>query len=296
MNILIAEDELYLAQSISNSLNEHLQNPNITMVTTVNDAVNLNINFDIIILSATLNGNIYNIIEKHKYSTIILLVPYINHDTVTAPLNAGVDTYILKPFMIEELIRKINYHIEFKQIKKENKTFKAYFDTIFENYELPDIDFTDVEFPLFIKSSNKKQIDKCAFEIAKNLNMPISFYNLDKMNDFNEIKSDNNLIYLSSFDSLKSSVISKLFDIISNKKVIIELKSSSSFEHPNMIVLESDKKDIDDDSILSIEEYIKYIIKNYENKFPDTELSKKLGISRKSLWEKRKKYGLNKKK
>jgi len=295
MNILIAEDELYLAQSISNSLNEHLQNPNIQMVTTVNDAVNLKINFDIIILSATLNGNIYNIIEKYKYSTIILLVPYINHDTVTAPLNAGVDTYILKPFMIEELIRKINYHIEFKQLKKENQTYKAYFDMLFEDYELPKVDFENLEFPLFIQSSNKRQIDKCVFEISKSLNLPISFYNLEKMSDFNEIKMDNNLIYLLNFDTLKSSVISKLFDIISNKKVIIELKNSSSFEHPNILSLQSDKKDIDEDSILSIEEYIKYVIKNYENKFPDTEISKKLGISRKSLWEKRKKYGLKKK-
>jgi len=295
MNILIAEDELYLAQSISNSLNEHIKNPNITMVTTVNDAVNLNNNFDIIILSATLSGNIYNIIEKYKYSTIILLVPYINHDTVTAPLNAGVDTYILKPFMIEELIRKINYHIEFKQLKKENQTYKSYFNLLFEDYELPKIDFEKLEFPLFIKSSNKKQIDKCVFEISKSLNSAISFYNLEKMTDFNELKNDTNLMYLLNFDSLKSSTISKLFDIISNKKVIIELKNSSSFEHPNMITLQSDKKEIDDDSILSIEDYIKYVIKNYENKFPDTELSKKLGISRKSLWEKRKKYGLKKK-
>ena len=295
MNILIAEDELYLAQSISNSLNEHIKNPHITMVTTVNDAVNLNNNFDIIILSATLNGNIYNIIEKYKYSTIILLVPYINHDTVTAPLNAGVDTYILKPFMIEELIRKINYHIEFKQLKKENQTYKSYFNMLFEDYELPEINFNKIEFPLFIKSSNKKQIDKCVFEISKGLNIPISFYNLEKMNDFSEIKSDNNLIYLLNFDSLKSSIISKLFDIITNKQVIIELKNSSSFEHPNTLTLQSEKKEIDDDSILSIEEYIKYVIKNYENKFPDTELSKKLGISRKSLWEKRKKYGLKKK-
>jgi len=295
MNILIAEDELYLAQSISNSLNEHLKNPNITMVTTINDAVNLNKNFDIIILSATLNGNIYNIIDKYKNSTIILLVPYINHDTVTAPLNAGVDTYILKPFMIEELIRKINYHLEFKKLKKENQTYKAYFDILFEGYEIPKMDFEKLEFPLFIKSSNKKQIDKCVFEISQQLNIPISFYNLEKMTDFNNLKKDKNLLYLLNFDTLKSHSISKLFDIISNKKVVIELKSSSSFEHPNTIILQSDKKDIDEDSILSIEEYIKYIIKNYENKFPDTELSKKLGISRKSLWEKRKKYGLKKK-
>jgi len=296
MNILIAEDELYLAQSISNSLNEHLKNPSITMVTTINDAISSNKNFDIIILSATLNGNIYNIIDKYKNSTIILLVPYINHDTVTAPLNAGVDTYILKPFMIEELIRKINYHLEFKKLKKENQTYKSYLNIVFENYELPDINFNKIEFPLFIKSSSKKQVDVCVFEISKKLNIPISFYDLEKTTDFNDIKKDKNLIYLSNFNTLKSSSISKLFDIISNKKVVIELKKNSSFEHPNLITLQSDTKEIDEDAILSIEEYIKYIIKNYENKFPDTELSKKLGISRKSLWEKRKKYGLTKKK
>ena len=48
--------------------------------------------------------------------------------------------------------------------------------------------------------------------------------------------------------------------------------------------------------IVTIDEYVKYIIVNYQDKFSDTELSKKLGISRKSLWEKRKKYDVSKKK
>ena len=53
---------------------------------------------------------------------------------------------------------------------------------------------------------------------------------------------------------------------------------------------------LDQGDILCIDDYVKYVICNFQNKFPDTELSKKLGISRKSLWEKRKKYGINKKK
>ena len=48
--------------------------------------------------------------------------------------------------------------------------------------------------------------------------------------------------------------------------------------------------------ILPIEDYVKFIVMNYQNKLPDTELAKKLGISRKSLWEKRKKYDIVKKK
>ena len=294
MNILIAEDELYLAQSISNALNEHLESPKIKTVTTINDAINFDINFNIVILSATLNGNIYEVINKYKKSTIILLVPYINHDTVTAPLNAGVDTYILKPFMIEELLRKINYHLEFKQLKKENETFKAYCEVLFEDVEKKKIDIDKIEFPLFIKSENRKQIDKIVFDIADELNMSISFYNLNDEINLNKLKQDKNLLYLLNFDNLNIKTVSSLFDVISNKKVVIELKADSSFEHPNTIEYKS-KTENKEQGIMSIEDYIKYIIRKYEDRYPDTELSKKLGISRKSLWEKRKKYGIKKK-
>jgi len=295
MNILIAEDELYLAQSIKNSLSEYIKNSKIDMVTTVTDAVNLNKHYEIIILSVTLNGNIYDIIEKYKNSTIILLVPYINHDTITAPLNAGADTYILKPFMIEELIRKIEHHLKFKQLKRDYNTLQSYFNILFKDLETPEV--TKPEFPLFIKTKNRKKADKIVFEISKEINVPISFYDLKEKCDLNKIEKDNNLLYLLNFDTLKSNSISKLFDIISNKKVIIALSNNSSFEHPNMIVINSEKEEINEESdILSVEDYIKHIIKTYESKFPDTELSKKLGISRKSLWEKRKKYGINKKK
>ena len=63
-----------------------------------------------------------------------------------------------------------------------------------------------------------------------------------------------------------------------------------------LIEIESESQLFDQGEILPIEEYVKYIMTNFQNRFPDTELSKKLGISRKSLWEKRKKYGIIKKK
>lgn len=40
------------------------------------------------------------------------------------------------------------------------------------------------------------------------------------------------------------------------------------------------------DDILSVDEYIKAMILKFEDRYPDTELSKRLGMSRKSLWEK----------
>ena len=62
------------------------------------------------------------------------------------------------------------------------------------------------------------------------------------------------------------------------------------------ITLNTDSKLYDQNEILTIDDYVKFIVNSFQYKFPDTELSKKLGISRKSLWEKRKKYGLFKKK
>ncbi len=49
-------------------------------------------------------------------------------------------------------------------------------------------------------------------------------------------------------------------------------------------------------NIMTINDYVKMMVISYQNKYPDTELSKKLGISRKSLWEKRKKLDIEKKK
>ena len=49
-------------------------------------------------------------------------------------------------------------------------------------------------------------------------------------------------------------------------------------------------------NIMTINDYVKLMVLSYQSKYPDTELSKKLGISRKSLWEKRKKLGIEKKK
>ena len=50
------------------------------------------------------------------------------------------------------------------------------------------------------------------------------------------------------------------------------------------------------DSILTVNDYVKQITLNFQSKYPDTELSRRLGISRKSLWEKRKKFGIEKSK
>ncbi len=45
---------------------------------------------------------------------------------------------------------------------------------------------------------------------------------------------------------------------------------------------------------MTIPDYVKTMVTSYQHKYTDTELSKKLGISRKSLWERRKKFDIEK--
>ena len=85
-------------------------------------------------------------------------------------------------------------------------------------------------------------------------------------------------------------------DLIVGKKVILSTTNMTDESDFETVELKSTKKSYDYSEILSIDDYIKQTILNFEGRFPDTELSKRLGMSRKSLWEKRKKYGITKKK
>ena len=57
----------------------------------------------------------------------------------------------------------------------------------------------------------------------------------------------------------------------------------SSNEHE--IVIKSENNVFAQGDILPIEDYVKFIVLNYQHKFPDTELSKKLGIQWESIRE-----------
>ncbi len=48
--------------------------------------------------------------------------------------------------------------------------------------------------------------------------------------------------------------------------------------------------------VLSLEDYFRHFVLDHQDSLNETELAKKLGISRKSLWERRQKYGIPRKK
>ena len=295
MKILIVENEIYLAQSIASKLMEigHV----CEIATTIKDALK-DEKYDAILLSTNISGqNFYPIIEKHRSSIIILMISYISNDTVTNPIKAGACDYIQKPFMIEELIRKLQHLSDFKNLKKENATYKDYVKNLFASANLDPID-KKVKFPILIKTNFQKHADALVFNYAQSQNETFMFISLTQSNAFEKIarSSSDELIYIIDLQNLKKSEKTKVYNVIEGKRVILCSTDPSEESEITLIEINTDSKVLDQGDVLCIDDYVKYIICNFQNKFPDTELSKKLGISRKSLWEKRKKYGINKKK
>ncbi len=295
MKILIVENEIYLAQSIASKLMEigHV----CEIATSIKDALK-DEKYEAILLSTNISGqNFYPVIEKHRSSIIILMISYISNDTVTNPIKAGASDYIQKPFMIEELIRKLQHLSDFKHLKKENVTYKEYVKNLFATANTEPID-KKTKFPILIKTNFQKHADALVFHYAQAQNETFTFLSLTQTNAFEKISRTpvDELIYIIDMQNLKKSEKLKVYNVIEGKRAILCSTDPNEEADITQILIATDSKVLDQGDILCVDDYVKYVICNFQNKFPDTELSKKLGISRKSLWEKRKKYGISKKK
>lgn len=296
MNILIIENEVYLAQKVVSRLLD--DGHNCDFVENVN-LENLTKEYDILLLSTSISSSIVKgVIKKYgQNSIILLLVSYISDETVTNPIKDGAKDYIMKPFLMDELVRKIYHYKECRAIRRELKVLKDYFE-----FTMSDIDIKDVlvpfSFPLLIETNFQSYADKLVFEIAKKVDLPIKFISLSSANWQKQIANqfERTIIYLTDYHTLKRNVKDQLIKQILDKKcVICSLESDDEFTHKK-VVFNSKNKSLDHSQIMSINDYIKTIVINHQNRYPDTELSKRLGISRKSLWEKRKKLEIDKKK
>ncbi|MDZ7817982.1 MAG: DNA-binding response regulator [Aliarcobacter sp.] len=239
-----------------------------------------------------------NIIKRYgENSIILLLVSYISDETVTNPIKDGAKDYIMKPFIMDELVRKIYHYKECRSIKRELQTLREYF-----NFTMADIDTTDVllppSFPTLIESNSQKCADKLVFELSRKMDLPISFISLTSTSWQKQVNSiqGKTIIYLTDYHTLKKNTKENVIKIIEDKNCIIStLEQENDFPY-RKIEFNNDNQLIGNSNIMTINDYVKMMVISYQNKYPDTELSKKLGISRKSLWEKRKKLDIEKKK
>ncbi|MCF6205437.1 MAG: response regulator [Sulfurovum sp.] len=293
MKIIIVENELYLAQSIASKLAENGFETEIH--SSIKDAMQSN--GDVYLLSTNLPGqNVAPLIAQFKEKIIILMVNYINNDTVSEPLKLGAKDYIVKPFMIEELLRKIEHYQEYQDLKKHTKLYQEYMENLLQEIET-DFDIDTLSTPLVIQTNYQRLVDKVVFEYAHKHDKLLTFIPLGNKNWKEKLENagTNSLLYITEIHTLKKADREALLDDLKRRDFI--LCSTTELESDfDTITLNTDSKLYDQNEILTIDDYVKFIVNSFQYKFPDTELSKKLGISRKSLWEKRKKYGLFKKK
>jgi DNA-binding NtrC family response regulator len=292
LNILIIENEVYLAQSIASRLLdlEHTCTVCISIEDSIRDE-----HYDIVLLSTNINGQDFlPVIERYKKSIILMMVSYVSNDTVALPLSLGAKDYLLKPFMIDDLIRKINHYIDYEFEKQKVYTYEKYLATRLKNKKLKPEE-SSIELPLFIFTHSEKDSDTFAYQYAFKNNMSLDFIILsdDNFQKNLDIKDDA-LLYIKGFTSLNETNRKLFLQAIKNKNAIIENNRNLDVSEYATLEIDVKKGILSENEILPIEEYIKFIISNYQYKFSDTKLAEILGISRKSIWEKRKKHGIKK--
>ena len=290
MNILIIENEIYLSHSIAKSLMEI--GHTCSMCVHPDDVI-FEKSYDVILVSTFIDEKSFNAIrKKYPEAIVILLASSTENNTSYMLKKYGASDYILKPFMVEQLVDKIEHYISYKILEIQCRSYENYFQHQFESISDCFRYDEELDFPVFVHSNDTTVIDAFAFDYAKNYNYTFSCIDLSEAKSLDDLKkfANDRLIYAINFDLLSSSDKQYFYDLIAEKKVIVANPRSENVELFSSIELQDKENIFTYDSILQIEEYVKYIIKNFQNKFNDTELSKKLGISRKSVWEKRKKY------
>ena len=130
------------------------------------------------------------------------------------------------------------------------------------------------------------------------MDLPITFISLTSTSWQKQINSiqQKTIIYLTDYHTLKKNTKENVLKLIEDKNCVIstlEIENDFPFRK---IEFNNENLLIGNSNIMTINDYVKMMVVSYQNKYPDTELSKKLGISRKSLWEKRKKLDIEKKK
>lgn len=294
MKLLILENEVYLAQSIAGKLSDA------GYECTISQSIpKERVSYHAILISSNIyNQNCEFFIKQHSDSIIIMMISYISDDTVSKPMLAGARDYVLKPFMIDELVRKIRHYNEFAETKRVLDFYNAYFDFIQKELNTPSL--LQYNPPFIIKSTSQRSADIYAMKYAREKNILLEFITLkdkDYKNIFKNTPQKQKIYYATNLEELKKQERKEFLELAHRYPMIISFISTDKVQFQQVIDISHipNTQELGGD-IMSIHDYVKTIIAKFESRYPDIELAKKLGMSRKSLWEKRKKYGLLRKK
>jgi len=294
MKIIVVESELYLAQSIAAKLNEH--NFETEIYSSIKDAMESD--GDTYLISTSISGqSCMPIVKKFRDKIIILMVNYINNDTVGEPMRHGAHDYIVKPFMIEDLIRKIEHHRTVCMLERSNTFFHDYTQDLLDQVDHGHA-WDTITLPVILQTNYQRAADKLALDISRDQEIPLVYISLESPEWLAKIQKLNSqtIGYITHLEKLKKGERDVVYDALKGKEFILTSTVEIDEAPFEILTVLTQNKLYDQNEILTIDEYVQHVVKSFQYKLPDTELSKKLGISRKSLWEKRKKYDLFKKK
>ncbi len=294
MKTLIVENDTYLAQSISNKLIDKGYECVVSKDT--NFKFDGNTHFDVVLMSYDVcTTNCVNIVKLFPNSIVIMMIKYIADESVTQMLQAGVYDYIIKPFAIDELIRKIEHYKHYSALQQEVVFYKNYFEFVEEILDTP-IPFT-YNLPFIIRSNSQRSADIYAMRYARLKHIKFTFKNIKAIDCLEILKKNSNdeIIYLTGLERLKKNERNEFLSRLSKHNILLSFISKEEVAFNNIANITNSNAICDfGGDILSIKDYEKAMIVKYENIYSDIDLAKKLGISRKSLWEKRKRYGITK--
>ena len=293
MKTLIIESNTYLAQSIANRLIDKGHECQISRDANLkNDMGNF---YDVVLIDyGVCTKSCPNVVRLFAGSVILMLIDAINDDTVTQMFKAGMDDFILKPVVMDELIRKIEHYKYFARLQQEVSFYKNYFEFIEGILNTP-FPFT-YNPPFIIRSTTQRGADIYAMRYARLKNIHFNFMSLKNI-DWSEILKLNNAmdstIYLTGLEALKKTDRNEFLEKLKKQNVLLSFVGSEEIPFSNIVDISNPQSDIDlNGKIIPIKDYEKMVIAKYESLYSDIELARELGISRKSLWEKRKRYGL----
>lgn len=301
LKTIIIEKEHYLAQNIAISVGgESLIFEDAILANTQNFA-------DILIITSETKDAKF-LLEKFAKSVKILLISYENGDD-TAQLKTMCDDFIYKPFAMGDLLRKIARGVEFRKLKlsalsskffiNQRVNFKLFSETISQSNAQISTQIK-AKTGVLITTNNLFLSANFAYFLADSLKMGLNFLNsLEFDSDENSLGSDVLSLFL-NFDALNLQKKSLILSFAKSHPIIVlSTDFDSDFSEicgSSILIkkLEFSQSEIAMSDIISIENHIKFTAQKYENLLSETQIAVALGISRKSLWQKRKQFGIKK--
>ncbi|WP_104760862.1 response regulator transcription factor [Helicobacter cetorum] len=297
MKILIIEDDLALARSISHNLHDFGHACEIISSISQENKES----YDVILVSSKVctQGRCEHFVRYNSKQIIIMMASHVNEDGVSKPIQAGARDYILKPFKMDELLRKIQYHKAYQEMTARIGFYESYLDFI--HAELPLPEHFPYKLPFLIHATSQNLADAYLLQYAKTKHIEFAFFSLKNATPKELYKNKEKFdrpYYITHLEELKKDEQLKLLELALSCPIVLSYTHKEPLDFPQIVNIEGENKPLalfNASQFLSLQEYEKEAIRHFSSTCTDTELANKLGISRKSLWEKRRKYNLPRK-